>query len=291
MSHNQKATISSTFLPNYVPHDQSSFRFVKTDGIVVDDSSLATHDVSALHNKEERGSSLRENLTILPFFVREQADKARSLSLDGPVSFRVMAFLAGLFMMFTACINIVGSILVFSFREFVISFYVLFFGLITCLIEGQATESRHKLRYHVKMLEFTWGRGVFYIFSGLLQFSQGKFMLDRLSGIIMMVIGALSTRASAAATEKLASLREAIYNEKELYIRFDEADEDEDGYITVYEFEKLCKALGVSLTYHELVASFANVDKDEDECISYEEFESWWSKDSTQSSLFDGLEI
>merc|ERR1719343_1885957 len=102
----------------------------------------------------------------------------------------------------------------------------------------------------------------------------------------MMLLGSLSIYASYGATDKLASLREAIYNEKELSVRFDEVDEDGDGFINVYELAQLCKALGVMLTYHELVASFGNVDRDEDECISYEEFRVWWSNDGAKNSLF-----
>lgn len=91
------------------------------------------------------------------------------------------------------------------------------------------------------------------------------------------MVGFVALISSVAAGQKLAELRIAIDNRRDLKAYFKEFDQDSDGAMTVKEFAALMGSLGVDVTYQELVACFNAVDKNDDDLLTYDEFSAWWT--------------
>ncbi|KAI2514191.1 hypothetical protein MHU86_84 [Fragilaria crotonensis] len=73
----------------------------------VDTSQMATEETPLTHTTSE-------NVRAAPEYLKRQASKLYELSKNGPLSFRVMAFLGGLGMIGAALYDFISNILVLS---------------------------------------------------------------------------------------------------------------------------------------------------------------------------------
>ena len=227
-----------------------------------------------------------ENVRAAPDYLKRQASKLYELSKNGPLSFRIMAFLGGLGMVAAALYDFICNILVFSGAGILISIYTLVFGAGICALEGRVfsfpASWQRVIKFYFRILDYTWGRGILYAFVGSLQMSQPN-KVNLLVGTYMIVVGLVALSSSIGAGKKLAQLREAIDSQRNLKVYFTELDADRNGLLSEKEFAILLGSLEVDVSYQELVACFNAIDKNDDDSISFEEFNAWWAAWGQQS--------
>lgn len=222
-----------------------------------------------------------ENLQAAPDYLKRQASKLYEMSKEGPLSFRILAFLGGIGMIGAGVYDFVTSIIVFEAMEIVKAIYTMCFGVFICLLEGTIFEMpkdwQRKIKFYFRIIDFTWGRGVAYAFVGSLQLMQPNKIND-LVGTYMILIGLVAIVSSISAGQRLAELRILIDNKRDLSRHFHTYDTDNSGALTVQEFAVLLGELGVDVNYQEMYACFNAIDKNDDDRINYDEFKGWWTE-------------
>jgi len=207
----------------------------------------------------------------------------RKVAEDGPLSFRVLAFLGGALMMITSVLSALSDVLTFSVMSCLISVYTFLFGFFIVILEGKMFMPvrsiggfQEKLFSWVKCLQFVWGRGLLYIFAGSLQMSEMNFV-NMVSGGYMCFVGVISLLVGRSSSNKLAKLRKSIADEAVLQQKFKKHDKDMDNVLNLLEFQGFISDLGLMMDHNELVAAFSNIDHHDTGKISLEEFKTWWS--------------
>jgi len=233
-------------------------------------------------------ASSYQNVTASIVFVNEQVGKVRQLAEEGPLSFRVLAFLGGVAMIITSVLDWIGEIFGFNILKFLISVYTFLFGIIICILEGrmfvpETRKYQQKLIAYARLLKYVWGRGLFYFFAGTLQFSQMR-ILDIASGSFMICVGIISLVVGKRTSNKLSQLSESIENEEILWEKFNEYDKDKDDYLEQADFAELVNDMGLSLDHNEHIAAFSTIDVDDDQKISFKDLKNWWSGFNSKSS-------
>ena len=248
------------------------FDSLLTRSRAVDTLQMATEETPLAH-------TAAENVRAAPEYLKRQASKLYELSKNGPLSFRVMAFMGGVGMIAAALFDFISNILVFSGAGILISIYTLVFGAGICALEGRVfsfpASWQGVIKFYFRVLDYTWGRGILYAFVGSLPMTQPN-KVNLLVGSYMIVVGAVAIFSSIGAGKKLAELREAIDSQRNLKLYFNELDSDGNGVLSEKEFAILLGSLEVDVSYQELVACFNAIDKNDDDCITYEEFNAWW---------------
>lgn len=229
-----------------------------------------------------------QNVASAATFVNEQVGKVRQLAEEGPLSFRVLAFLGGVAMIVTSVLDWVGEIFAFKLLRCLISIYTFLFGIVICILEGrtfvpETHKYQQKLVGFAKILQYVWGRGLFYFFAGALQFSQMR-ILDIASGGFMIFVGIVSLIVGNRTAKKLHKLSESISDEQNLLEKFTQFDLDKDDYLEQNDFAELVAEMGLDLDHNELVAAFSTIDADDDQKISFEDFKTWWTGFSYKSA-------
>jgi len=228
------------------------------------------------------GSLDMGSVGVAASFVNEQVGKVRQLATEGPLSFRVLAFLGGLAMVITSVLDWIADIFRLSAFRALISVYTFMFGTVILILEGkmfvpETCKYQKKMFGLAKFLRYVWGRGLFYFFSGSLQFSQMTF-LNMVSGGFMCFVGIVSIVTGWSTASKLKQMRESLINEATCNNKFKQHDIDQDEYLDSNEFTELVKDLGLEFDHNELVAAFCTIDRDDDKKISTNDFESWWER-------------
>eukprot|EP00519_Triparma_laevis_P007495 CAMPEP_0182511752 /NCGR_PEP_ID=MMETSP1321-20130603/31002_1 /TAXON_ID=91990 /ORGANISM="Bolidomonas sp., Strain RCC1657" /LENGTH=271 /DNA_ID=CAMNT_0024718461 /DNA_START=33 /DNA_END=845 /DNA_ORIENTATION=+ len=213
-------------------------------------------------------------------YLKDQLTSLHSSAHKGPMTFRVLSFLGGLAMILQCSTGTFGKLFSFSPLQALIEVYCLIFGVITVILEGQEyaflRPFRTSVQSYCKLLTYTWGRGVFYMFSGSLMFSQFN-LFDMLIGGYMCFIGFTSLIIGQQTANKLTDLKKTLASESVVKEKFKAMDVDGNGTLDSKELAALCKSLGSPLDHNELVAAISTMDKDGSGSISYEEFYGWWS--------------
>lgn len=214
-------------------------------------------------------------------FVNEQVGKVRQMATEGPLSFRVLAFLGGVAIIITSVLDLLGEIFHLSVIKAVVSVYTFIFGVFICILEGrtfvpETLKYQRKIVSLAKFLKFVWGRGIFYFFAGSLHFSQMGF-LNMVSGGFVCFVGIISIITGWSTASKLKQMRESLSTQSALNEKFNRHDDDHDGFMDSTNFAEFVKDMGLELDHNELVAAFATIDKDDDEKISLEDISLWWN--------------
>jgi Ca2+-binding EF-hand superfamily protein len=105
-----------------------------------------------------------------------------------------------------------------------------------------------------------------------------------LVGIMYIVVGKMTA-------SKLSDLRKSLISEEDLRRKFQDADVDDSGTITMGQFKNLTLNMGLDLNRREVEAAWMYLDKEGAGEISYEEFQSWWvswdASDDTNGGKFE----
>jgi len=236
--------------------------------------------------------SYEQTVSAATAFVNEQVGKVRQLAEEGPLSFRVLAFLGGVAMIVTSVLDWIGELFGFSMHKFLISLYTFSFGIIICILEGrmfvpETHKYQQKFIIYAKLLKYVWGRGLFYFFAGTLQFSQMR-ILDMASGSFMIFVGIISLVVGNRTSKKLSKLSQSIAaDEDKLYdkfVQYSQPNNHIDDYLEQADFAELVHDIGLSLDNNEHIAAFATIDADDDGKISFDDLKSWWSGFNTKTS-------
>ena len=216
-------------------------------------------------------------------FVNASAEKIRRATAEGPLTFRILAFMGGFAMIISNGIAILDRFFSFNFAGAMIALYEVFFGVIIIMLEAPGPFSKQldaKIRFHAKFLEFTWGRGALYFFCGSLQVSNWN-MLDWAVGGFMIFVGITAIGVGIAAARDLRLLKSSIKNKRQLNEKWKQHDVDHNGVLDVKELTAFIRDANVDMSRNEVAACMLALDKNFDENISYEEFYSWWSSEGT----------
>lgn len=186
-------------------------------------------------------------------------------------------------MIFSNGIAILGRFFSFNFTGALIAVYGVFFGFIVTMLEAPGPFCcKHKvhdsIRFYAKFLEFTWGRGAFYMFCGSLQVSNWN-ILDWAVGGFMIFVGITALGVGIATARDLKLFKFSVKSEEDLKGKWAKYDEDSNGTLDCKELTKFIKDAGIDMSRNEVAATFLALDRNFDDVISYEEFYSWWIAD------------
>lgn len=206
--------------------------------------------------------------------------RIRTVITSGPLSYRVLALIGGIAMIVVNSFQIGRHAVTLNINGVLIASYCIFFGVIVVILEGRFAcprQARLAVRYYAKFTEYTWGRGVFYLFLGSLQLTNWD-LFSWITGGYMMFVGVFAILAGIFAHRKLKQLRQTVDSERELKAQWEEADMNNNGYLDVKEFAAFAKRNEVDMTGNEVAAAYLAMDRDFDEKISFKEFYAWWAK-------------
>ena len=91
-----------------------------------------------------------------------------------------------------------------------------------------------------------------------------------LLGIVYIVVGKRTAK-------KLRELRSEILSPMQLRSKFNDADVNNTGKLTMAQFKTLTDSVGLDMNRRETEAAFLCMDKNEDAYLTFDEFESWWN--------------
>jgi len=215
----------------------------------------------------------------------------RKVAEDGPLSFRVLAFLGGAIMMVTSVLSVLSDVFTFSIMSSLISLYTFILGLFIIVLEGKmfmpirsVGAYQQQLFSMAKFLQYVWGRGMLYIFAGTLQLSQMNF-LNIISGVYICFVGIISLLVGHSTSSKLIQLRTSITDEAVLQQKFKEHDKDEDNALNLLEFQSFITDLGLEMDHNELVAAFNEIDFSDTGKVSLNDFTGWWCEKGSNESV------
>jgi len=216
--------------------------------------------------------------TATATYVTTQTGKVVELAHE-PVAFQTLAYVGGFAMAITGLADLILAFQPFSFPGILVSTYSIVFGVIIAGLEGAKLDFPQNfettVRFHFRVLDRTFGRGLMYAFAGSLLFVQPS-VLNVVVGLYMVFVGFIAFRVAKRATERLNEIHTGVQTEDELRAKFDEHKTTE-GTLRKPEFAAFCVDLGVLVTYQELVDCFTTMDKNDDEEVTFEEISGWWS--------------
>jgi len=154
---------------------------------------------------------------------------------------------------------------------------------------------RRWLNVWMKLLNRTWGKGVFYILTAGLHLSAHS-TVGYVLGVLLLICGVAAIGISRSASGKLSQLHAQIVKEHTqdlVYVRqvFNRMDTDNTGHLSSAELASACKELGSEFHPNELVAIFDYLDADFDGKLSYEEFEAFWTGKNVQKIAWERIPI
>lgn len=209
--------------------------------------------------------------------VSQTVDSHVQASSEGNTTVRILALCAGLGLL--ACsLSIPLAHSYFGFLEFTVLLVSLVVGMLAVILESNLSvvqPARSVIVDHVSPLGQMVGRGYMYASVGVLEcciISQ----LNIFVGVFTAIVGMYMIRVGQRAVQSLATLKEAITDERKLIEAFQLNDRNGDGALETFEFDGLLLTLGIELDNDELEAAFCSIDRNGDKKIAYDEFRTWW---------------
>jgi len=210
--------------------------------------------------------------------INASAAKIKKDRMEGPMTYRVMAFIGGLAMIFSNSIAILDRFFSFRFASATIATYNCLFGILIATIEGPFFCSKRlgkRVRYYAKFLEYTWGRGILYFFCGSLQIANVN-MLDWVVGGWMIFTGITAIGVGIAAQRQMRLLKFSIKSEDDLREKWKLYDVSGDDHLDIKELKAFGEGEGLDMSRNEICATFMALDRNFDGKITFEEFYMWW---------------
>jgi len=205
---------------------------------------------------------------------------ARGLAERGPPLLQGAALLGGIAMVFSSIKDFYESLqagmLTPAFT--LISFYSWIFGILIVLLEGRIIQLvvqpvHYVVTNYFKALRFLWGRGIFYVFAGSLQFSLVR-EFSTMSGIYMMILGMCGAIFGTVLHMKLLNICEDTQEETHINAMFELIDNDHDGYIGKEGFRDFVLSTGL-IEEGDIDYDFLSIDTNGDRKITRKELKDW----------------
>lgn len=224
--------------------------------------------------------SAKEDLQKANAYAVEKAKELRVMAREGDFSIRIFALLGGLAMCIVSIIGFVNTILHFHFVSAFVEVYTFFLGIVVILLEGTnmpfiKTSVREKVSKYALFLNFVWGRGILFFVAGTLELTQTG-LADLIVGTYMCLIGIVYIAVGIQTLKKLQTLRTQLFTPTQLRDKFNSADSDNTGTLTMGQFKVLTDNMGLDFNRRETEAVFMSMDKDNNDVLTFEEFENWW---------------
>lgn len=218
-------------------------------------------------------------------------EKIAEINRQNPSSYRTWKILSGVLMMASSGLNFVLSFVKNEFDEIVLALYSFFFGFLICLMEARTfllPEAWRERMYRLcRLLDYTWGKGAYFISVGVFQASQGNYQLDFVAGFFTFLVGLLCLSTSRNTNAKLRQLHAALSNglalRTSLTLSFSSG-----GYVNRANMRHFFATHGIALSSHELESVFDAFDTDRNEKVSVDEFCLWY--DALAQNLVSGDE-
>lgn len=224
--------------------------------------------------------SAKEDLQKANAYAVEQAKELKIMAREGDFSIRIFALLGGLAMCIVSAYGFVKTILHFHFVDTFVELYTFCLGIIIILLEGTnmpfvKQSVRQNVSKYALFLNFVWGRGILFFVSGTLQLTQSG-IPDLIVGGYMCLIGIVYIFVGIQTSKKLQTLRSQLFTPTQLRDKFNSADSDNTGTLTMGQFKVLTDNMGLDLNRRETEAVFMCMDKDNNDVLTFEEFQDWW---------------
>jgi hypothetical protein len=201
--------------------------------------------------------------------------RARYMEERGPLLLQIVTFFGGVGMVLSSMADFQLCWQV----NVMISIYTWMFGLFIMGLEGRSVlvdiRSLHTIvSNYMKVFRFVWGRGLFLLFAGSLQFSLGT-DLSAIYGAFVMALGAILFSCGMIFKTIVQIRKEAVPRDSEVDTQFDSFDTDRDGFLTLEQFRDF--AILVLQNFEELdyYAEFLKIDADSDGKVSLSEVKIW----------------
>lgn len=225
--------------------------------------------------------SATEDLQKANAYAVEKAKELRIQAREGDFSIRLLALLGGVAMCIVSAIGFVTTFLHFRGVSAFIEIYTFCLGVVVILLEGTkmpfVKESvRRNVSKYALFLNFLWGRGILYFVAGTLELTQTG-IPDLVVGAYMCLIGIAYVVVGVKTAKKLRTLRQEIFSPLQLRSKFNDADTDNTGTLTMGQFKVLTDKMGLDMNRRETEAAFMSMDKDSNDVLSFEEFQDWWT--------------
>ena len=201
--------------------------------------------------------------------------------------------------MFVNFFQILGSFFTLNFIQVIVDIYLVLFGAVIIVLNSKiigvpflsaATMDslRAKIIFYCKLLDRTWGLGIFYFFVGTLNFSLLNVM-RLLVSLYMLILGGVCFFNGRKTAGKLSDLRANIYAEKDLLRSFNKYAND--GKINRDDFRTMLKSFDIEMAKSELETAFNLIDTDKSDTISFFEFNAWWKEWGHENLLEAQLKV
>jgi len=233
----------------------------------------------------------KENAAHAAEYTKEQAKVLAQMMSDGNTSVRLLALMGGIAMAMTSALGVLNRFLGLNWISAIVEFYTFILGLSVVILEAKSAKCRilperwtaaweARIRKYALFLSFVSGRGGLYFVAGTLQLSQLS-LVDLIVGGYMALVGISYIVVGKQTSQKLSDLRKSILSESVLRTKFQAADTENCGSLSVVEFQTLMsREFGIHFTSRELEVSFDHLDgvHARDGRITLEEFLEWWNE-------------
>lgn len=226
-------------------------------------------------------ASLAENAQAANDYALEKAKELRVLAREGDFSIRLFALIGGVAMCVVSVFGFVGTALHFHGVAALLDVYTFCLGFVVILLEGPKMPFikdtfRQKVSKYALFLKFVWGRGILFFVAGTLQLTQSG-IADLIVGVYMCLVGVAYIYYGQKTAKKLRTLRQELFSPLQLRSKFNDADKDGTGKLTLGQFKALTDSMGLDMNRREMEAAFMCMDKDDDSFLTFDEFENWWT--------------
>ena len=222
-----------------------------------------------------------ENAQKANQYAKEKAKELRIMAREGDFSIRLLALIGGVAMCIVSAFGFITTFTAFHGVSALVELYTFCLGVIIILLEGTKMplindRFRQNLSKYALFLKFVWGRGILYFIAGTLQLTQSG-IADLIVGGYMCLVGIAYIYVGRKTAQKLRTLRQELFSPSQLRSKFDEADTDRTGSLTMGQFKVLTDNMGLDMNRREIEAGFMCMDKQDDGLLTFDEFSTWWN--------------
>ena len=217
--------------------------------------------------------------------VQQTVDKIQTLNESAPGSFRVLGLVGGLAVILSNLLFLPGRLLTLHWTNATISFYCILFGTIIVVLELDLElyrQLKEGIRFYAKFLEYTWGRGLLFLFVGTLQAANGN-VVDWCVGAFMALVGTVACVAGVKTAHDLRRFRMTMENERDVNSKFRTYDAGNKGYLTLPELRQWIQDAGFDMSPNEVVSAYLALNTNFDDQLSCKEVVHWWARPSREN--------
>ena len=239
-------------------------------------------------NQAVAGLWTRRTAERVQTVASERAADVRASVMRGHFSLRLLVLLGGVALIILALFGFFWHILLLNFTAALMELFTLALGGVILVLESRQlslpSEYMEKLLKYALFLKFIWGRGLLYCFAGALQAMQGS-TADLVIGLYIMLLGLVFIALGYITAQKLALIGRRSFNSLTIKRKFQEANTDRTGQLTLEQFGVLLDSMDIPLNNREKEIAFLYLDTTDRGTLTVDEFQAWFQEDTTTAIL------